>query len=434
MYQKFVDNIINKKLIDKGDKVLACVSGGADSMSMLHMLIRYFESNNQRIEVAHFDHQLRGKDSQRDLAFVKEFCHKNNLKFHFMSMDIKRQAEIEKLSIEECGRKYRYKFFYDLTNKSQRFKIALAHNLDDQAETVFMRIIRGTGIDGLTAIKEKDGSIIRPILTISRREIEEYIRLEKIDFVQDETNFVNDYTRNKLRNQIIPMIEKSINPSFKSALVNLSIHAKSNKKIVDEHISLLYSKIVKREDKSTVYLDRYKFEKIKEYIQMQIIRHVILSLRGHLNGFDFAHYKEFLNLINSTNGKEIIINKISISISNDLFIIKFINDNPLDHIQHIKGNDKIQVNGFDIVYSLDKYQAVIRKRKNGDRILYNKKIRKLKDFFIDKKIDLADRDFYPIIEVDKVIVAVGDIYIDMVAIQNLGIKLKINGGLEYGHF
>lgn len=434
MYQKFVDNIIEKNLIQDDDKVLACVSGGADSMSMLHMLIKYLKCDTSRLEVAHFDHQLRGEYSKRDADFVKEFCRDNNIVFHLMTMDIKKQSEIEKLSIEECGRKYRYKFFYEIVNNQSDFKIALAHNLDDQAETVLMRIIRGTGIDGLVAIKEKDGRIIRPLLGICRREIEEYIQSEGIEFVQDHTNFENDYTRNKIRNVIIPLIEKNINPSFKSALVTLSSHARDEKMMRDEYINGIFAKLLQRDAKYSIHLDKKEFNSLEEYVQLNLLRFAILRLKGNLQGFDYAHYKEFLNLTRSDQGKEIVINDISASVSYESFIIKNIKSNPLDLACPIQGEGLLNVNGFDIDYDLLSYQAIIRKRKNGDRIFSRGKDRKLKDFFIDNKIDLADRDFYPIVEIDDEIIAVGNVYRNNKAIDRMKIKININGGLDYGHF
>lgn len=434
MYKKFLDNISKKNLIGKDDRVLACVSGGADSMSMLQMLIKFFEADKSRLEVAHFDHQLRGEDSIRDANFVRDFCKHEGIVFHMRSMDIKALSEKDKLSIEECGRKFRYKFFHEIIAGRKNFKIALAHNLDDQAETVLMRIARGTGIDGLCGIKEEDGIIIRPLLTISRAEIEEYIAEEGIDFVQDHTNFENDYTRNKLRNEIIPMVEEKVNPAFKKALLTLSDHARNDKMIRDRFIGGLFSEIRVKADDFSIYLDRLEFSKLETYIQLEILRESIFKLRGHLSGFDYKHYEEFLSIKDSKAGKEVIINGISVSTSNENLIIKRINKNPLDEIIYIQGTNRVNINGYLIDFNLNDKKALVRKRRNGDRIIYNNKEKKVKDFFIDKKIDLADRDFYPIIEIDGQIVSIANIYFNKKLIDKLGIRLNIGGGLTYGYF
>lgn len=434
MYQKFVDNISKKNLIQKKDKILACVSGGADSMSMLHMLIKYFDNDKSRIEVAHFNHQLRGKYSKRDAEFVGDFCRKNSIKFHLKSMDIEKLARDEKLSIEECGRKYRYDFFYDIIKDYDNCKISLAHNLDDQAETVLMRIIRGTGIDGLIAIKEKDGKIIRPLLNISRKEIEDYIVNEHIEFVQDHTNFENDYTRNKIRNELIPLIEKNFNPAFKDALIKLSVHAHNDKRIRNIYIEKLYYELIVDEKNSSIYIDKKLFNDLERFVQLQVIRFTILKLRGNLLGFDLAHFIEFLNLRNSKEGKEVVINDISVSTSKKHLIIKQIKENPLDTSISINGSGNIEINGFSISYNLDESQGLIRKRKNGDRIYYKNKYRKLKDYFINKKIDMADRDFYPIIEIDGSIIAVANLYKNQSVMDELKIRVNVEGGLDYGSF
>ncbi|MDO5026207.1 MAG: tRNA lysidine(34) synthetase TilS [Tissierellia bacterium] len=434
MYSKFLENIHKKNLIGDGDRVLACVSGGADSMSMLDALIRYLDGDKSRLEVAHFDHQLRGEDSKRDANFVREFCQTKGLKFHLRSMDIGELAGKEKISIEEAGRKYRYKFFYDVVGLRPNFKIALAHNLDDQAETVLMRIIRGTGIDGLSGIQEEDGIIIRPLLTISRKEIEAYILDNDLKFVQDHTNFENDYTRNKLRNEVIPMVEEKINPAFKDSLLRLSDHARDEKKIRDEYISELFHEILSKEEKFSISLSRGKFEKKEDYLQKELLRQAILRLRGHLTGFDHKHYEEFLNLRKSKSGKEIVINDISVSTTSKYLLIKSINYNPLEQDIDIQGVNRVNINGYLIEYDLKDKKALLRKRRNGDRILFRGKEKKLKDFFIDKKIDLVDRDYYPIIEIGGRIVSVADIYLDRQLIDELGIKLKIKGGLLYGYF
>lgn len=434
MYQKFFDNINNKNLIKDEDKILACVSGGADSMSMLHMLLKYFKGDKDRIEVCHFNHQLRGKEADRDEEFVRAFSMNHSLKFHCESKDIETLAKKDGLSIEECGRKYRHAFFKSIVGDDKNFKIALAHNLDDQAETVLMRIIRGTGIDGLTGIKEQDGQIIRPLLTISRSDIEDYIAKENITFVQDHTNFESEYTRNKLRNIFIPWIEKEINPSFKKSLLKLSDHASNDKLIKEDYVSRIFDSLVIENKNISILLDRNKLSDYKEFVQTELIRTAIERILGHLQGFDQVHYEEFLKILVADQGKEMTINNISLSIYSDNLLIKKVFPNQLCQPIFLKGKGKIVVNGFLINYDTKNKSLTLRKRKDGDRIFYRDKLRKLKDFFINRKISMVDRDYYPIVEFEGDILAVADIFLDRNKLNAEHIDINIDGGLEYGHF
>lgn len=428
IYDFFVENIKQKALIGKKSSVLCCVSGGADSMTLLDLFLRFFKDDKSKLQVAHVNHNLRGDYSLRDQKFVEEFCQKNDIIFHCKSLNIKQLAEDEGLSIEDCGRKYRYAFFRQIASGMKDCKIALAHNLDDQAETVLMRIIRGTGIDGLEGIHEKDGDIIRPILHVSREDIESYVELNSIEYVQDHTNFENDYTRNKIRNILIPQIETEYNPQFKLALVKLSKIAADENKLKSSYIDRIFHESIVKSTKNSLYLGVLRLSMMEDYEKIEIIRKSIEVLRGSLYGFDYSHFEEFRKLMHSTTGKEMTIQGINVSVSFGNLIVRNVIKNDLNKDITIFHSGTYYVNGFTIEIGLKDSQVIIRRRKDGDKIFSRSKNRKLKDYLIDKKIDKFLREYLPIIEKDNEILAVGNIYKNYSLLNEYDIKIKINGG------
>ena len=241
---KVLQTIVQYEMISRGDKVLAAVSGGADSVCMLHILNKLKESLGFELFCAHLNHGLRGEAADNDQQFVLELCKKLGIKAYSKKADVSAFALEKGLTTEEAGRKVRYDFFEELSIEYGFNKIATAHNKNDNAETVLMRIIRGTGIDGLRGIPyvRKDG-VIRPILNISRNEIEEYCGENSLDFCTDATNAENDYTRNKIRNELIPYLEKEFNPGVSESLVRLAENAGDDGEFLSRYAERLYGRL-----------------------------------------------------------------------------------------------------------------------------------------------------------------------------------------------
>ena len=208
-----------KKIIEKynmlsfGDRVVVGLSGGADSMTLLHLLCGIRDEYGLNIVACHVNHCLRGKEADRDMLFVEEQCKKLNVKFETLVFDVGEEAKKTGESIEECGRRIRYDFFRQHCLDG---KIATAHNLCDNEETVFLNLFRGTGISGLKGISRVRGNIIRPLLDFSRERIEHYCEENDIPFVHDSTNDKDEYRRNFVRHNILPQV-KQLEPSFDSS-------------------------------------------------------------------------------------------------------------------------------------------------------------------------------------------------------------------------
>ena len=245
MLEKEVLTTIKKyNMINKGDKVVIGVSGGPDSITLLNVLNKFKEKLNIKIYVAHINHSIR-KEADEETEYVREFCKKIDVEFFFKKIDVESEAKKLKIGTEEAGRNIRYAFFEEVAEKVGANKIATAHNSNDNAETVLMNIIRGTSISGLKGIeKMRDNKFIRPLIETTRATIEEYCRIEKLSPRYDKSNKENIYTRNKIRNLLIPYIQKEFNPNIIEGINRLSNIAEEEECFINSMVEEEYKRIV----------------------------------------------------------------------------------------------------------------------------------------------------------------------------------------------
>lgn len=220
--EKVLKTIQKYNLIQANDKIVLGVSGGPDSLFMLYILNKLKEQLQFKMVVAHVNHMIR-EEADSEEQFVKEFCKKIGIEFYSKRIDVEKFANNNKIGTEEAGRKVRYEFFDEILEKTQSNKIAIAHNKNDKVETIIMHLLRGSGISGLQGIEPiKDGKIIRPIIEIERTQIEEYCDKNNLEPRIDKSNFENIYTRNKIRNIVIPYIKQEFNPNIVETVTRLS--------------------------------------------------------------------------------------------------------------------------------------------------------------------------------------------------------------------
>ncbi len=205
---KIIDFCNEKKLLDSGDGVIIGLSGGADSVCLLFMLSSMQTEMNLRLFAVHVNHGIRGSEADRDEAFCKELCERFKIPFEAVHADIPALAEKEGIGLEEAGRGFRYEVFEKKADELGFNRIAVAHHMNDRAETVIFQLVRGSKLSGLSGIREKNGRIIRPLLCLTREEIESCLKMNGLDFVTDSTNLSSDYTRNYIRNVILPGLER----------------------------------------------------------------------------------------------------------------------------------------------------------------------------------------------------------------------------------
>lgn len=220
MNNKVRDTLSKYDMLSVGDRVIAAVSGGADSMALLCMLLEIRDEFELSISVCHVNHLLRGKEADRDECFVREFCKDHSIPFYLLRCDVKALAQEKGLGFEECGRSVRYDFFNETAKKLGGAKIATAHTLSDRSETLIFNIARGTSPAGISSIAPVRENIIRPLIDCTREEIESYLASISQPFVTDSTNCDTEYTRNFIRADIVPKL-KELNPSLENSLKNL---------------------------------------------------------------------------------------------------------------------------------------------------------------------------------------------------------------------
>ena len=394
-------------LIENNDTIVVGFSGGPDSVFLVEMLKKLQDFFKFKIYLVHINHLLRGEDADADESFSYDYAKRNNLEIFAKRIPVKEIAKKTGKTLEEVGREERYNFFSEIYNKVGANKIATAHNKDDQIETFLFRLVRGTSLQGLEGIKLKYNNIIRPISEIYKKDILEYLNKNEIQYRIDKTNFENEFTRNSIRLDLIPFIEKRYNIKFKDKIfslieeirennqnnsLNLTDYTDSKNKIILEKIKFL-SNFDKKKlfslflNKKNIEVNRNKIDEINSLIKSNGTKKIDLD-KSYRVVKDYAHLyiedKKEISIFNNTKiqlkipSEQIFDNfKISVNIVENLDIPRKKNQYLLDALY----NDIIEV----------------RYRKDGDRIFLDENhSKKVKEVFIEQKIPKDMRDRLPI--------------------------------------
>ena len=304
-YNKVTKTIKKYNLIKNGDKIVVGVSGEPDSICLLDIL-RQMKNPTFNIIVAPLNHVLR-EEADENENFVKEYCNKNNIQFYSKSIDVQKIANNNKISTEEAGRNARYQFFEELAKKVNANKIAIAHNKNDKIETIIMNELRGCGITGLRGIEPVRDKYIRPLIESERKEIEKYCKENNLNPRIDKTNFENIYTRNKIRNIVIPYIEKEFNPNFIKTMDRLSDLVKEQEEYIQKQVEKTYEEILIEEDKNNfIILDLKKFNKQEKVIKSNIIIYTVTRLFDTAKGIEKVHIEDIIKLCNNNIGNKFL--------------------------------------------------------------------------------------------------------------------------------
>lgn len=319
MKEKVIDIIKKYNLIENGDKIVIGVSGGPDSITLLNVLLEIKKENKIDFDmvVCHVNHMIR-EEAISDEEYVLEFCKKYNIECFVKRIEVEKIAKQEKIGTEEAGRIVRYEFFNEILEKTESNKIATAHTANDNAETVLMNIIRGSGTAGLKGIEAKRDNLIRPLIDYSRDEIEEYCKINNLDPRIDKTNFENIYTRNKVRNMLIPYIKENFNPNIIEGLNRLSDLSKQENDYLEKQTVKAYKDILIEEQKNQIILDLNKFNLQELVIKSRLVLYTINILFGTRSGIEKKHIEDIIKLCSNNIGNKFLIpnKKVKILVKN----------------------------------------------------------------------------------------------------------------------
>ncbi|MBC8548832.1 MAG: tRNA lysidine(34) synthetase TilS [Candidatus Brocadiales bacterium] len=452
--KQVADVIREYNLFSANDRILLGVSGGPDSVALLSLIYNTSRTNPpySDIFIAHLNHSIRGRESDEDEQFVSTLAEKYEVPLITEKRDIREIARERKISLEEAARDERYKFFESAAEKMGANVIAAGHNADDNAETILHRIIRGTGITGVSGIRPKRKltpisaiSLVRPLLFTWRKDIIAYLKEENLSYRVDSTNIEKDKLRNKIRMELIPQLEENYNAKIKKSLVTLGETAVQNCDYLEAKAKGLFEDVLmNREmiteasasvDKSVdkIVLDIHKLKESPQILQQMVIKEAILRLDIPLKKLGYKNYKDILNTLNSgktavnnsvkeylnvtIEGNELRLSKNRYCAEGNLVLseteikvpgetglvdmdcrvkteIREINNGFLEEFKRNKTN-------YEEAVDLDKISMplAIRTRRPGDRFwpLGSRGVKKIKDFFIDKKVHMMERDTVPII-------------------------------------
>ncbi len=296
-------------LIKPGDKIVVGVSGGPDSICLLDNLIRMTkkaqEKNKEsfKIVVAHVNHMIR-EEAKEDKQYVKNYCEKNEIEFYAKSIDVKKMAHTNKIGIEEAGRRARYEFFDEVLKKVKANKIAVAHHKNDKIETIFLHTLRGSGLEGLRGIEPQRGNIIRPLIECERTQIEKYCEERNLNPRIDQTNFENNYQRNKIRNVVIPYIEREFNPNIIKTIDRLSNIVSQEDEYLEKQTQNTYKKLKIQENQKEIIIHWEDFNLQEKVIKSRLIRYIIKRLFGSVASIEKIHIEDMIQLCDNKIGNK----------------------------------------------------------------------------------------------------------------------------------
>mgnify|MGYP001027248120 FL=1 len=304
--EEVLKTIETYNLIEKNDKIIIGVSGGPDSICLLHVLYGLKEKLGIEIVVAHVNHMLRDV-ADLETEYVQSFCKKLGIECYVKKADILEISKTQKKGTEEVGRQVRYDFFDEVAKKTNSNKIATAHNSNDRAETVILNILRGSGLSGLKGIEPiRDNKYIRPLINTDRQDIENYCNDNKLEPKYDKTNNENIYTRNKVRNTVIPYIKKEFNPNIIKTINRLSSLATEENEYLQAITKQEFENLL-IEKTENIILDLHKFNSLNLVIKRRLILYTINEVLHTTNGIEKVNIDDIIKLCKNNIGNKYLM-------------------------------------------------------------------------------------------------------------------------------
>lgn len=425
--QKVIRFIEENSLIQKGDKILLALSGGPDSVFLFYFLNKYKKKYQIDLAAFHLNHSLR-KEADKEQKFCEKLCAAFDIQFFSEKVNVKSFAENNKLSVEEAGRKIRYKLLNKYCAENKFNKIATAHNANDNAETVILNLSKGTGLRGIAGITVKRDNIIRPILCLSKSEILDYLETARIKYVLDKSNLSTDYERNFVRLKIIPLIEKKLNTGFINSVLNTSLNLQNHYYLIDRLVNDSIEKYCDLFDEE-IRINKNIFSGLDSFIISELIRKILYDKFNYSS--EQVDVKKIFSLIKKQVGaRDKLRNKILI-LNDRNHIIIYKSQHKKTSSVEIKLGEKKKMNSHYIsITVVNKNQVkltadknveyidgeltgdsfLIRKWRQGDRFqpIGMKGTKKISDFLNDIKIDAKEKkNQYVLTAKNKIVWVIG---------------------------
>jgi tRNA(Ile)-lysidine synthase len=412
------------------ERVLVALSGGPDSVCLLYVLKNLRDEFRLDLHALYADHGLRPEETSVEIEFCRKLCEKLDLPFITKSIDVKSYVKERRINRQEAARELRYQVFEETAFEINAKKLALGHTADDQAETLLMRIMRGSGPTGLSGIPPVRGKFIRPLIEIERQQIEMYLQKEKIDYIVDSSNLKEDYLRNKVRLSFMPMI-RAVNPNIIDTLSRTAAIFREEERYFEILVTKTLIRLISRKTNSRIELFLGPLEAMEKVILRRTLRRAIDETRG-LRGIDFIHVEDIIYLIKKgkagdrlclpkgmraikdysvlilTSEPPLTLDKYTLEVPGKLvlkeegvFIAASIYENKLSEIKDFKLTTLDARLGTTIVLDAEKmiFPLIVRSREKGDFFYplgFGKK-KKLQDFFVDEKVPRDERDAVPLV-------------------------------------
>ena len=416
MKSKVKQTIDKFQMIQNKDSITVALSGGADSVCLLLVLLELKKEFDISLQAVHINHKIRSGEATRDALFCKDLCKTLGVPFEVFEIDVPKEAKEQSLSIEEAARKVRYQ---KLKQVARGGKIATAHTLDDVAETLILNVTRSSSINGLCSIPPVRENIIRPIIECTREQVEEYLKSKNQEFVTDSTNLDDEYSRNKIRHHVVPVL-REINPAFLTAVKRLTENANATKVFIEKQVS----------DFDTLTVDKLREKDevlLCEYVSAKAKREIGLSL-------DNFHIKKCVEVIKNNSKCQLPLDNFCYIENNKLKFSKIETETQKEYCVKVEEKTITPYNTYYFrVVDLDEYKnkqnvhnlllnnaidydkichsMFLRSRKPGDRIVQKGRRvnKKVKAIFTEKKIGLYERVRLAVLESNGEIVWVENI-------------------------
>jgi len=438
LIEQVLFTIRKNNMLREKENVLVGVSGGPDSITLLHILWVLKDQLKISLQVAHLNHLLRGEEAAADALLVQKFAHEHNLPCVVESIDVRSLQKQTGLCLQEAAREARFSFFERLSRRYQIQKVALGHHADDQAETILINLLRGAGLDGLKGISPVRGSYIRPLLEVRRHQIEDYCSSNSLPTRLDLSNFKSVYTRNRIRLHLLPLLEREYNPRLVNALVRLGNICREENDFLERLSLEAYRKVAEEENKGEVILPKPLFLAQPLPLRRRLLRLAWRQASGEAKELSFDHVERLLKMLQDDPGEGALDLPGGVRAKKEagnIRLFKYFNPQTVPSYElylAIPGVTSLPGMKQEILaeiipveqappfkqlspqealldYALVKGPLLVRCRRKGDFFapFGLGGTMKLKKFLIDQKIPREQRDLLPLVATEKEIIWVG---------------------------